>query len=82
MLVNVPKNESDWPLKTREGLVRNQYYIEWWDLGTQESEIQNGTFRSAFIVEFIKAFRSSGKRNLIYLKRLKDNKVIYNARVR
>ena len=59
---------------------KEKYRIEWWQIGTNEKDIQMGEFHSANLKHFVKVFRSSGRYTLIYLERVRDGKVLFDRR--
>ncbi len=57
-----------------------EYYIEWWKLGTAESDIEAGQFRTVNLKHFIKLFKSYKHLSLVFLKRCHDERVLLDRR--
>jgi hypothetical protein len=61
-------------------LNRYEYYIEWWKLGTAETDIEAGQFRTANLKHFINVFKSYKYLSLVFLKRCHDDRVLLDRR--
>ena len=61
-------------------LPRYEYYIEWWHLGTNAADIESGQFRTSNLKHFIRVFKKHTHLSLVYLRRIHDDKVLYDKR--
>lgn len=68
----VPKS---YPIPIKEG-----YYLEWWNLGDHHDATISGSCNSANIDNVISKIIAGGKRNMLLVKRLKDNKILMERR--
>ncbi len=59
---------------------RYEYYIEWWKLGTNESDIEAGQFRTRNLKHFVHLFGSLKHLSMIFLRRVHDNKTLLDRR--
>ncbi len=66
-------------VKTACGIKR-EYYMEWWEIGNNHSEIEIGHFHSGNLKNFLTVFLTTKRYTVIYLERVDDNKVIRDAR--
>lgn len=76
-----PKPKPINELKMSKGPA-HEYYIEWWNLGEYESAINVGMVSTRDIKNLTKLMIADGKRSIIYIKRQKDEKVLWNRRTR
>ena len=74
----LPKT-PDAVVKTACGIKR-EYYMEWWEIGNDHSEIEMGHFHSGNLKHFLTVFLGAKKYTVIYLERVEDCKVIRDAR--
>lgn len=63
-------------------LIKREYYMEWWQYGRHEKDIDIGHFHTANLKHFVKLFTSFKKFSLVYLRRCQDDKVLWDRRVR
>jgi hypothetical protein len=61
---------------------RREYYMEWWQYGNHEADIDIGHFHTSNLKHFVKLFTSFKKFSLVYLRRCQDDKVLWDRRVR
>ena len=57
-----------------------EYYMEWWKLGTAESDIEAGQFRVGNLKHFVRLFGSLKHLSMVFLKRCHDDKVLLDRR--
>jgi len=59
---------------------KHEYYLEYWEVGTDHKEIIQGHFYSAAIKNFIRVFLSGKKYTIVYLKNVDVDRVVLNRR--
>lgn len=62
------------------GRPKEKYYMEWWKIGTPKTHIDSGEFHSNDIKSFARTFLGLQKYTIVYLKRVRDGRVMKNAR--
>lgn len=62
-------------------IIKNEYYMEWWRIGDQATDINTGMFRSSYIKNFVKMFMGFRRYTIVYLERCHDRKVLWNRRL-
>ena len=62
------------------GKPKEKYYIEWWKIGNDKKHIDAGEFHSNNIKSFVKLFLGLQKYTIVYLKRVRDDRVMKDAR--
>ncbi len=71
-------------MPTKPGNIVNgkkcKYYLEWWQLGTDEFEIQSGWFHTKYPTHFVNMFTRFEKYTIIYLQRCSDSVILINRR--
>lgn len=60
--------------------VKREYYMEWWEVGTDHNSIVTGHFHTGNLRSFLKLFLDLKKFTVIYLERVADGKVVRDAR--
>jgi hypothetical protein len=60
--------------------VKERYYVEYWKWGTPPADIRAGEFATNNLKHCVKLILSGNKRNIVYLKRLSDGKVIWDRK--
>ena len=58
-----------------------EYYIEWWKLGTAETDIEAGQFRTNNLKHFVRLFGTFKHLTMVFLKRCHDDKVLLDKRI-
>ena len=57
-----------------------EYYIEWWQLGTAETAIEAGLVHTRDIKNLAKLMIGNHRRSILYIKRERDQKVLWDRR--
>ena len=78
--IEVPPPLPKLPMHSTECGLRREYYIEWWVVGTDHSEIEMGHFHTGNLKHFLTVFLGRKKYTVVYLERVEDGKVIRDAR--
>ena len=60
---------------------KNEYYIEWWKLGTDARDIEGGHFRTNNLKHFVRLFGTFKHLAMVLLKRCHDDKILYDRRI-
>lgn len=57
-----------------------RYYVEWWTIGDPVTAIESGEFSTRNLRHIVSKIIADGKRSIVHLRRLRDNKVIWNRK--
>jgi hypothetical protein len=60
--------------------VKREYYMEWWEVGTDHNSIEMGHFHTGNLRSFLKLFLELKRFTVIYLERVADGKVVRDVR--
>jgi len=60
--------------------IKREYYMEWWEIGTDPAKIETGHFHTGHLREFLTMFMRLKKFSVVYLRRETDGKIVRDAR--